>query len=137
MDQEYERKKEILSKYISLQHSIIGYTEELAKWGTIGTKINQTYKESIGTGANTSKTEIAGTNLAEIKKNIENDISKCTVEREAIKNAIDSVTKGRYREVLTLRYISGLTLRRMTEILQKDERNLKRVLKEAVLSVEI
>ena len=133
---EYERKKAILSNYISLQHSIIGYTEELAKWGAIGTKINQSYQESIGTGENTSKPEIAGINLAEIKKNIEKDIAKCIEERDYIKNAVDTAP-SRYWEILKFRYINGLSARKIAEIMQKDERSVKRILKDATLSVNV
>lgn len=133
---EYERKKEILSKYISLQHSIIGYTEELAKWGAIGTKINQSYQEGIGTEKNISKPEIAGTNLAEIKKKIETDMVKCVEERDYIKKHINTAPI-RYREILVFRYINGLSARKIAEIMQKDERSVKRILKDATLSVDV
>lgn len=133
---EYERKKAILSKYISLQRSIARYGEELAKWAAIGTKINQSYQESIGTGDQNSKTENAGINLAEIKKKIIKDIESCILERDNLKNAIKTAP-NRYREILIFRYINGLSIGRIAETMQKDERSIKRILKDATLSVNI
>ena len=136
MDQEYERKKEILSNYISLQRSIVGYGEELAKWATIGTKINQSYQESLGTGENNSKPENAGINLVEIQEKISKDIELSTIERDNIKKIIKTAPY-RDREILVFRYVNGLSARKIAEIMQKDERSVKRILKDATLSVDV
>ena len=132
---EYDRKKSMLSRYLLLQRSISGYGEELAKWASIGTKINQTYSDSIGSGGNTSKTEIGGINLAEIKKSIIRDLSTCMDEREAIKKAIETAPI-KYRDVLTFRYVNGLKEREIADLMEKDERSARRIIKEATLSVK-
>lgn len=133
---EYERKKEILTRYIFLQKRICGYGEELAKWTSIGTKINQSYHEGIGTVSNDSKPEISGINLAEIKKKIIKDIEYCVIERNKIKNAIDTAPK-RYSDVLIFRYVNGMKTREIAGIMNKDERSVRRIIKDATLSVKI
>lgn len=133
---EYERKKAVLSRYILLRKSVSGYGEELAKWAAIGTKINQSYQEGMGEGERTSKPEKAGINLAEIKKQIINDLDACMSERDFIKKAINEAPR-KYREVLVFKYINGYNSRRIAEIMQKDERSAKRIIKDATLSVKI
>lgn len=133
---EYERKKAVLSRYLILQRSISGYGEELAKWASIGTKINQSYQEGIGVGEKTSKPENAGINLAEIKKCIIKDLGECMLERDSIKKAI-SEAPSRYREVLTYRYVNGMKEREIASIMDKDERSARRIIKTATLSVKI
>ena len=133
---EYERKKAVLSRYLALQRSISGYGEELAKWATIGTKINQSYQEGIGAGENTSKPENAGINLAEIKKCIIKDLDTCMLERDSIKKVI-SEAPSRYREILVYRYINGFSVGAIADLMEKDERSVKRIVKDATLSVKI
>lgn len=133
---EYERKKAVLSRYLVLQRSIFGYGEELAKWASIGTKINQSYQEGIGAGVKTSKPENAGINLAEIKKCIIKDLQSCMLERDGIKKAI-AEAPSRYREVLTYRYVNGMKEREIATIMEKDERSARRIIKTATLSVKI
>ena len=133
---EYERKKAVLSRYLALQRSISGYGEELAKWATIGTKINQSYQEGIGAGENTSKPENAGINLAEIKKCIIKDLDTCMLERDSIKKVIGEAP-SRYREILVYRYINGFSVGAIADLMEKDERSVKRIVKDATLSVKI
>lgn len=136
--EEFDKRMAFLKRYQELQKEIIGYTYELEKWGSIGTAINQKYQEGFGSsGENHSKPELSGVNLGDLTAQIQADIDRCKEERDNIKKAVEKVRKKRYRDVLRLKFINGMSHREIAELIEKNERSVYRVIKKAVEYLEI
>ena len=74
--------------------------------------------------------------MAEILQKIDDEIKTAESLRDDIQKAIKSkCSKERYRELLEYRYINGMPLRAIADIIEKDERTARRVLNSAINSL--
>lgn len=117
----YKEKKELLESYLYLQRKITGLVYELLRWGCIGTKITSGYNDGLGCTSQASKTELGGSGLAEVRKEIEMYLNEAVREREKVIEAINHCQRLRHRELLTLKYVNGFSNGKIAEMLGKKE----------------
>ena len=135
---EFERKKMYLNQYQEAQRKIAGLTAEMEKWGCIATKVNQAY-DITGSGKvkGSSKTEMGAINISSILAKINAEIKDAETVRQSVKEAVKKVQKKRYRELLEMRYINGLTPHEISDLYEKDERSIRRSINHAIDELDI
>lgn len=135
---EFERKKMYLNQYQEAQRKIAGLTAEMEKWGCLATKVNQAY-DITGSGnvKGSSKTEMGAINISSILAKINSEIKDAETVRQSVKEAVKKVQKKRYRELLEMRYINGLTPHEISDLYEKDERSIRRTLNHAIETLDI
>ena len=135
---EFERKKIFLQQYQDAQKRIYALTEEMEKWGCIATKVNQAYDiTGCGNGKGSSKTEMGAINISSILAKINAEIKDAEIVRQSVKDAVKKVQKKRYRELLEMRYINGLTPHEISDLYEKDERSIRRSINHAIDELDI
>ena len=135
---EFERKKMYLNQYQEAQRKIAGLTAEMEKWGCIATKVNQAYDiTGCGNGKGSSKTEMGAINISSILAKINAEIKDAETVRQSVKEAVKKVQKKRYRELLEMRYINGLTPHEISDLYEKDERSIRRTINHAIETLDI
>ena len=135
---EFERKKMYLNQYQEAQRKIAGLTAEMEKWGCLATKVNQAY-DITGSGnvKGSSKTEMGAINISSILAKINAEIKDAETVRQSVKEAVKKVQKKRYRELLEMRYINGLTPHEISDLYEKDERSIRRTINHAIETLDI
>lgn len=136
---EYKKRYDYLISYRDVQHRINGLSNELAKWASIGTNINQKYEQGMSgnVGGNSSKTEISGTGLARVKAQIEAEITQAENERDKVKKAVEKVGNRRYRLILTYRFINSMSCKKIADMIGKSERAVYKIIRAAIEQIEI
>ena len=135
---EFERKKIFLQQYQDAQKRIYALTEEMEKWVCLAAKANQAYDiTGRGNVKGSSKTEIGAINISPILAKINAEIKDAETVRQSVKEAVKKVQKKRYRELLEMRYINGLTPHEISDLYEKDERSIRRTINHAIETLDI
>ena len=132
-----EIKKAWLSGYRESMNRIKALSEELQRWKDIAERVNQSLNPAPPSGAGTDKIRREAVMIADLQRSIVEEI--CIAERkraERIK-AIEAVRNTRYRTVLRMYYISGMSFFKISCILGKSERNIQDIHKKAIKQVKI
>lgn len=134
----YNEKIIFLNSYQSTIRALKGLSVEYEKYLDIGSRISQQISAApcgVGSG---DKTGRAGIGMAEIKRQIEMEAKTAFELRQNVKAVIESrCSRARYSEILTLKYINGMTDREIADEYRKDTRTVKNALKAAVESLDI
>lgn len=127
-------KKE-LSSYQNTQHDIKSNLVEYERIMAIGTKITQTLKNTPGgSGENNSKVELCAIKLKEITDNIECDVVDMQDNRDYVISLIDKAGY-RYKDVLTYKYINGLSNIEIGKMMHKDRRQIYNIINAGIDSI--
>ena len=133
----YEDKLKYLCQYQDVIRKIKGLEFEREKWHNIGLDIAQKYSDMPPCGGSDSKVEKSAVGAQAIYETICEEEAAAKILREEIKKAIQTVKKARYRQVLEMRYINGMTVYRIADEYSKSEQNIRKILKNAVCEIEI
>ncbi len=132
-----EIKKAWLAEYRESMNKTRSLSEELQRWKDIAERVNQSLNPAPAGGGGSDKIGRAAVMIADLQRSIEEEI--CIAERkraERIK-AIEAVRNTRYRTVLRMYYISGMSFFKISCILGKSERNIQDIHKKAIKQVKI
>ena len=133
-----EEKKEYLEGYRRAQERIVSLTNELERWQTIGEKANSVIGIGGGSHSNSSKVEKAAVNVGDIVSDIQREINAARLQRESIKNTIEKCCKRmRYTELLTMRYINGMSNRKIAKLQHKEEKTISNMINTAIKELNI
>ncbi|MCQ2609154.1 MAG: sigma-70 region 4 domain-containing protein [Bacteroidales bacterium] len=133
----FNEKKKLLESYRRKNIVPEKYLEEYEKHFTAGTKITQTLSFTSGSHSNNSKIEQAAIKMAEVAEKIEKAKEANEQETKLVLYGISTIRKQRYRELLTMRYIKGMKLDDISDVLQKDKRTVERAIERAIISMRI
>lgn len=132
----YEEKRNFLSLYKDNTLRIQGLTHELEKWEqiaqSIGVKLDDMPKGS-GTG---DKVSNAASNAVDIINTIKSEIEVAKAERERVREVING-QKYRQRLLLEYRYINGLKVSEIAEIIGKSDKWVGEMLRNIVAKLDI
>lgn len=138
MTMTYKEKQMILSSYCYHTRKIRSLQEELERWQSIGTNITQKITPIIcHTNDNTSKVERCAIKCAEIEEQILNELMVAEDSRRYILDAIESVQDMRRKEVLEMRFISGISVHQIAIRLDKSEDNIYKLLRTSIKRIEL
>lgn len=133
-----KEKKEYLEGYRRTQARIVAMAMEIEKWQTIGEKVNNDIGTGGGGNYKTSKVEKSAVNVADIIADIQLEINGAKQQREAIKNTIDNGCKFlRHQEILTMRYINGMSVWKIAKVLHKEEKTVSNMINAALKELNI
>lgn len=134
----YNEKKRFLESYIICIRRIKGLQRELEEWQTIGTNITQKLKPIIvQNGMNSSKTEDCAIKIANIEDQIISEISQAKDNKQSIELAISLIKDTRRRELLQLRYVNNISVRKLAIDYNKPEDNIYKMIRTAIKSMPI
>ena len=132
-----EIKKAWLSGYRESMNRIKALSEELQRWKDIAERVNQSLNPAPPSGGGSDKIGRAAVMIADLQRSIEAEIQEAEEKRTARIKSIESIRNTRYRTVLRMYYISGMSFFKISCILGKSERNIQDIHKKAIRQVQI
>ena len=125
--------------YQNLQNRIIGLTHEIEKWESIASKVNSAINGSgVSYGDNSSKVERGAVNVADIINSIQTEINSAKYVRDEILNTIRTKCRVmRYREVLEMYFINGMSVYSIAKALKKEEKSVHKIINAALKELDI
>lgn len=134
---ELKAKKEYLAQYQSTQKQIKGLIREIEQWQTIAENASAAISGGGGGKSNTSRVETGAINVMDMIRQIQDDIDKLAPIRPEIKAKIESCKSYRHREILTYRYINGMTINAIARQEKKEPKTIVNLINAAVKKIEI
>ena len=110
-----QEKKRYLLRYQDIDDEIAALIEERAVWRERATKITASTGGTKGGGSEQRTMENAAIKCAQISTEIDRKISEAAAARREIRSCINRVRDPRFRRLLRLHYISGLTFEEVAE----------------------
>ena len=134
----YNEKRRYLDRYSYSIRRVKNLNRELEEWQTIATNITQKITPvTVKNKDNESKIERCAIRIAEIENDILDEISAAEEYREQISTAVGSIKDTRRRELIEMRYITGLSVNNIAGIIGKDEDNIYKMIRKTIKSMEI
>lgn len=134
---ELKAKKEYLARYQSTPKQIKGLIREIEQWQTIAENASAAISGGGGGKSNTSRVETGAINVIDIINQIQADIDKLAPIRPEIKAKIESCKSYRHREILTYRYINGMSINAIAQQEKKEPKTIINLINAAVKKIEI
>lgn len=134
-----QEKRDYLMHYQNLQNRIIGLTHEIEKWESIASKVNSAINGSgVSSGDNSSKVERGAVNVADIINSIQTEINSAKDVREEILTTIRTKCRVmRYREVLEMHFINGMSVYNIAKALKKEDKSVHKIINAALKELDI
>lgn len=134
----YKEKKETLESYNSAMRRIVCLQRELEQWHTIATGITQKLSPVIvNTNENNSKVENCAIKCAEIEKAICSEIAQAEQDRNRVSKIINNVNDIRKRDLLTMRYINNVSVRKIAILYDVDENSIYKQLRRTITKLHV
>lgn len=134
----YKEKKEELEKYISATRRIACLQSEYEQWQTIATSITQKLSPVIvNTNDVNSRVERCGIKCVEIEKQILEDMSVAEYERQRVQDIINTIRDSRKREILTMRFVNGASVRKIAILYDADENSIYKQIRRAISRLDL
>ena len=131
-------KKDYLNQYQSTQKNIKALIREMENWQRIAENASAAISGGGSSNhSNTSKVETGAINVMDIINQIQADIDKLAPIRPAIKAKIDSCKSYRHREILTYKYINGMSINAIARQEKKEPKTIVNLINSAVKKIEI
>lgn len=129
----YTVTKAFLESYVASKGRILSLQEDLYFWENYGANISQKISDDPAptTRSTSSKAERAAINHADTIRQLKHEIAVCENQRDAVYDAINQVSRDRYRELLEARYIAGLSVGRIATNFNKSYSSVYRMLEKA------
>ena len=134
-----KEKRDYLMHYQNLQNRIIGLTHEIEKWESIASKVNSAINGSgVSSCDNSSKVERGAVNVADIINSIQTEINSAKDVRDEILTTIRTKCRVmRYREVLEMYFINGMSVYSIAKVLKKEEKSVHKIINAALKELDI
>lgn len=132
-----KQKRAYLKSYQSLQNRIVGLTNELEKWKTLGEKVNNAMGTGGGSGNPSSKVEKSAVNATDILKKIQVEINTAEDQRQTVLDAISKGKKLRQREILRMHFVNGMSVAKIARRLGKEEKTVSNAITNALRDLDI
>lgn len=134
----YNEKKTFLESYGYSVRKIKRLQQEYEEWETIGTNITQKFSNTpVQTSGDQSKVEKCAIHLANIKDAILEEMATAEFCRSEIEEAIEQIKDTRRRELIELRYITGLSAHKIANKLGKPDKNIYKQLRNTINRMDI
>lgn len=136
----YKEKVEYLSLYRTEMAKIEGCLTEYEKWFTLGTKATQMMSSDgySGSFGNSNKIERAAVEMAKIAEQIDVECQVAETRRKEILEVIRHKSKNqRHAEILEMKFVKGMSYTKISIVIDKDNRTVQRVVKNAINGLDI
>jgi hypothetical protein len=138
VNQELHDKKIYLNRYRTAQKQIKAYTKEIEQWQRIAENVSVSYSGGGSSNhSNQSKVEMGAVNVMDLILQIQRDIDNLAPLREEIKAKIDGCKSYRHREILTYKYINGMSVNAIARQERKEPKTIANMINAAVKKIEI
>lgn len=134
----YNEKKRYLESYSYSVRRIKNLQREYEEWTTIATNITQKLTPVIvKTNDNESKVERCAIRLDEIENEIIEELATAEYTRKEVKTTINTIRDIRKREILEMRYIQNIPVKKIAIELDKDADNIYKMIRKTIKNLEI
>lgn len=134
----YNEKKRFLESYINSMRRIRGLQNELEEWVTTATNITQKLKPvMVQNGFSSSKIENSAIKIAELEDEIDKEIELAMQKRDMVKETISKIRDTRRREIVEMRYVNCMSVRKISREIGKDNTNVYKMLQRAIKTLDI
>ena len=132
----YENKIELLESYREHTMHLYGLAQEAEQWRSIA-ESTASNNDGMPKGSETGqKVQNAAIKAADIVALINREIEEVKTKREAVKDLINTVNNPRYRLLLEMHYINGLSVADIAAQNDKGEKWIREMLKKAVNAIK-
>lgn len=132
----YENKIELLESYREHTMRLYGLAQEAEQWRQIAESTSAN-NDGMPKGSETGKkVQNAAIKAADIVAIINKEIEEAKTKREAVKELIKTSPNPRYRLLLEMHYINGLSVADISRQNDKGEKWIREMLKKAVNSIK-
>lgn len=133
-----KEKIKYLSQYRNLCYKIRGNSEEIERLTALATNITQTLSLTpVNHNSQSAKMENPAMHIVEIIDQLKEETRILQKERNHVLSLIDKVRNPRYKMILTMWYVNGLSAREIANILDKTEQNIYKVRRNAIAEIEL
>ena len=133
-----QNKKRWLIRYRDIDDEIDELLDERRRWMEVATKITATGGDGMpGGGSERGALENAAIKCADISAQIDSKISEMVMVRREIRKSISHVRDHRYRRLLRLHYISGMTFEEVADKMHYTVRWILKMHGQALAAVRI
>jgi hypothetical protein len=137
-NEELAVKKEYLNRYRTTQKQIKALTKEIEQWQRIAENVSVSYSGGGSSNhSNQSKVELGAVNVMDIVLQIQSDIDNLAPLRQEIKAKIDGCKSYRHREILTYKYINGMSVNAIARQEHKEPKTIVNLINSAVKKIEL
>lgn len=134
----YNEKKRFLESYINSMRRIRGLQNELEEWITTATNITQKLKPvMVQNGFSSSKIENSAIKIAELEEEIDKEIELAMQKRDMVKETISKIRDIRRREIVEMRYVNCMSVRKISREIGKDGTNVYKMLQRSIKALDI
>lgn len=130
-----EEKREYLKKYRIKTLKIENIKQDRAALRALAEQSTQPIGVQRGGGGPSDRVGRIATCLADAETELLKEEKECKEIRKQIKALIASVPDETNREILTLRFLRGWTVRQVAEKMNYDDRHVRRKTTQAILSI--
>lgn len=132
----YENKIELLESYREHTMHLYGLAQEAEQWRSIA-ESTASNNDGMPRGSDTGqKVQNAAIKAADIVAQINSEIEDAKIKREAVRDFIKTSPNPRYRLLLEMHYINGLSVADISRQNDKGEKWIREMLKKAVNSIK-
>jgi DNA-directed RNA polymerase specialized sigma24 family protein len=132
----YENKIDLLESYREHTMHLYGLAQEAEQWRSIA-KSTATNSDGMPRGSDTGqKVQNAAIKAADIVAQINSEIEDAKIKREAVREFIKTSLNPRYRLLLEMHYINGLSVADIAAQNDKGEKWIREMLKKAVNAIK-
>jgi DNA-directed RNA polymerase specialized sigma24 family protein len=132
----YQEKVDFLETYQEYTLKLYGLTREAQMWREIAAGTSSNNDGMPGSHAVSKKVQDATVRAADLVNIINKEIETAKAKREAVRELIKTVPNTRYRLLMEMHYINGLSVADISRKNDKGEKWIREMLKKAVNSIK-
>jgi len=103
-----------------------------------GTEVNNAISATCAAGNNESKVEKSAVNVADIVTTLQECLNTALNQRDEVLNVIETkCSKMRYREVLEMRFVHGMSEYEISKVIKKEEKSVSKIITTAIKELDI
>lgn|SRR5574344_319193 len=137
MKDELKVKREYLERYGYIKAEMKPLMEEYTKWSNMRDRITQLSDGMPHVQSNGSKPENVALEIQTILEQLSDCVKADSDALNSISATISHVFPYRYRNILTMRYISGMSVNQIAQSIGKDREKMYVIIDNAVKAINI
>ena len=133
----YQEKVEWLKSYQIIDAKIGSLTDELQVWNNRATKITTSFSSEPKAAGGGDQLQKCVDKICELQEELAREMQLLQRRRQEIERAINTLDDERFRGVLYLKYIEGMTFEQVADSIPYSSKQVYRIHKKAIESLKM
>ena len=133
----YQKKVEWLKSYQIIDAKIGSLTDELQVWNNRTTKITTSFSSEPKAAGGGDQLQKCVDKICELQEELAREMQLLQSRRQEIERAINTLEDERFRSVLQLKYIEGMTFEEVADKIPYSCRQVHRIHKTAIEKIKM